>query len=166
MSFAQYKLKTSFGNIYLVANETSLIKVSWNCGDYPLIKSLTRQEGPMLHLSMAVQQLEEYFRGERKHFNITLDLLGSEFQKKVWKEIAKIPFGETISYAELAKKIGHPNAVRAVGTATGLNHFCLLIPCHRVIKTGGEIGNYSGGNAIKKDLLELESKYFDLNGNN
>lgn len=100
-------------------------------------------------------QLEEYFAGKRKNFDIMLQMNGTKFQKRVWEELVKIPFGETISYKELANRVGNKNASRAVGNANGKNPFIILVPCHRVVATNG-LGGYSGGIEVKKFLLALE----------
>ena len=106
----------------------------------------------------ARQELNEFFSGKRKSFTIPLDLEGTEFQMQVWKALLTIPYGQTVSYLEVAQRIGNPKAVRAVGTAIGKNPTLLFIPCHRVIASDGSIGGYSAGIEIKKQLLELESR--------
>lgn len=100
--------------------------------------------------------LDKYFAKKRAECIIPMELNGTSLQLKVWNELMNIPFGTVISYAELAKRVGKPKAVRAVGTAVGKNPIPLLIPCHRVIRSNGEIGNYSGGVSIKEKLLKLE----------
>jgi methylated-DNA-[protein]-cysteine S-methyltransferase len=102
------------------------------------------------------KQLKEYFSGERKEFDIPLDLKGTEFQKRVWCELLKIPYGTTISYKELAIRVGGENKTRAVGQANSLNPVPIIIPCHRVINSGGRLGGYSCGVIIKEKLLETE----------
>ncbi len=107
-----------------------------------------------------IKQLVNYFSGKLKSFNIEISFrTGTEFQKKVWQELMKIPYGKTISYEELAKNIGHNNAVRAVGSANGKNPINIIVPCHRVIRKNGELGGYSSGIDIKRFLIELENKY-------
>ena len=101
-------------------------------------------------------QLKEYFSLKRKKFYVPLDIEGTEFQKKVWNELKKIPFGKTASYKDIAVAIGNVNAVRAIGMANGKNPVPIIIPCHRVIETSGKLGGYSGGVGIKEKLLELE----------
>lgn len=101
-------------------------------------------------------QLEEYLDGERKKFNIPIDTKGTEFQKKVWNELNKVPYGKTISYKKVAEKLGNNKALRAVGKAASQNPVCILIPCHRMINSNGKIGGYSAGLMIKERLLELE----------
>ena len=104
----------------------------------------------------ACRQLDEYFRGTRKEFDLPLALQGTPFQKAVWHRLTEIPYGETISYAELAQRVGNPKACRAVGTANGANPLPIVIPCHRVIATGGGLGGYAGGLPMKRQLLDLE----------
>ncbi|HKB87723.1 MAG TPA: methylated-DNA--[protein]-cysteine S-methyltransferase [Ignavibacteriaceae bacterium] len=101
-------------------------------------------------------QFEEYFKRERKKFDIPLDITGTDFQINVWKELSKIPYGKVLSYKEIAEKVGGLNYVRAVGRANGRNPVPIIIPCHRVIETNGKLGGYSGGTGIKEKLLELE----------
>lgn len=103
-----------------------------------------------------VQQLKEYFEGKRTEFNLPLRLKGTSFQTQVWDELAKIPYGETISYHELAHRVGNDKAYRAVGNANGKNPICLIVPCHRVIQSNGGIGGYAYGTDVKKFLLNLE----------
>ena len=102
------------------------------------------------------KQLENYFDGKMKSFELPLYLDGTPFQKKVWSALIKIPYGKTVSYSDIAKKIKNKNAVRAVGSANGKNKFPILIPCHRVISKNGTLGGYSSGERIKKWLLEHE----------
>ena len=110
----------------------------------------------------AVDQLKSYFAGERKVFQLQLVLAGTEFQKKVWTALRTIPYGETVSYKELAARVGSPNAVRAVGTANGANPIPIIIPCHRVIGNDGSLTGFGGGLPLKKKLLELESRQLKL----
>ncbi len=102
------------------------------------------------------KQIDEYLQGNRKEFNIPFLLLGSYFQKQVWNELLKVDYGETATYLGIAKRINNPKAVRAVASANGANAIALLIPCHRIIKSNGELGGYGGGLAVKKRLLNLE----------
>ena len=110
------------------------------------------------------KQLSEYLAGRRKKFDIEIDfnrLPGTPFQKRVWKELTKIPYGTVISYKELARRVGRPRAFRAVGNANGKNPLPVIIPCHRVIKADGSLGGYSSGLHIKKKLLKLETCHPD-----
>jgi len=103
-------------------------------------------------------QVAEYFAGERHNFDVPLAPSGTKFQKKVWQELCRIPFGETISYGELARRIGQPTASRAVGLANGRNPIAIIIPCHRVIGADGSLTGYGGGLWRKKKLLDLEAR--------
>jgi methylated-DNA-[protein]-cysteine S-methyltransferase len=102
-----------------------------------------------------VTQLEEYFARERTEFDVPMELDGTEFQKQVWAELARIPYGETISYGELARRVGRPKGPRAVGQANGKNPIPIIVPCHRVL-AGNGIGGYGGGLPMKRALLAVE----------
>ncbi len=104
-------------------------------------------------------QLEEYFNGDREQFSLKLNPEGTDFQKNVWNELLKIPYGKTTSYLELAKKLGDVKAIRAVANANGKNPIWIIIPCHRVIGTDGSLTGYAGGLHRKKWLIEHESPY-------
>lgn len=108
-------------------------------------------------LEDAVYQLKEYFEGSRQQFDLKLNPLGTDFQKKVWEALLEIPFGKTISYLELSKKLGDIKAIRAVASANGKNPLWIVVPCHRVIGTNGDLIGYAGGLHRKKWLLEHES---------
>jgi methylated-DNA-[protein]-cysteine S-methyltransferase len=103
-----------------------------------------------------IDQLDAYFKGELTKFDIELNIQGTDFQKKVWQELVKIPYGETISYGELAKRIGNPKASRAVGMANGKNPISIIVPCHRVIGKNGSLTGFGGGLEAKRTLLALE----------
>ena len=111
-------------------------------------------------IEQTITQLKEYFTGERKSFDISLLTVGTDFQKSVWQGLMKIPYGTTASYLELAKNIGNDKAVRAVASANGANAISILIPCHRIIGSNGELVGYAGGLPAKKKLLELENNLF------
>jgi methylated-DNA-[protein]-cysteine S-methyltransferase len=114
-------------------------------------------DGPLpAPLAAAVAQLEEYFAGRRRRFDIPLELSGTDFQQGVWRALTEIPYGETVSYAELALMVGRPQAYRAVGQANGANPIPIVLPCHRVVASGGGIGGYGGGLPMKRKLLALE----------
>lgn len=108
-------------------------------------------------LERAVIQLQDYFEGKRTHFNLKLNLKGTEFQQRVWQELLNIPFGKTLSYLELSKKLGDVKAIRAVAAANGKNPLWIVVPCHRVIGTDGSLTGYAGGLWRKKWLLEHEN---------
>lgn len=109
-------------------------------------------------LAKARQQLEEYFAGARKDFDLPLKLNGTEFQVDVLKALLKIPYGETVSYGEIARRIGKPKAVRAVGAANGRNPIPIVVPCHRVIGSSGDLTGFGGGLDTKEALLRLEAE--------
>ena len=106
----------------------------------------------------AIDQLEAYFKGELTEFDLKLNARGTHFQNKVWQQLLKIPYGETISYGELAKRIGNPKASRAVGMANGKNPISIIVPCHRVIGKNGSLTGFGGGIEAKKFLLDLEKR--------
>jgi methylated-DNA-[protein]-cysteine S-methyltransferase len=107
-------------------------------------------------LKETARQLRAYFAGELREFDLPLDMRGTAFQRRVWSELEKIPYGETRSYAQIAAAVGAPKAVRAVGAANGANPIPIIVPCHRVIGTGGKLTGYGGGLPLKRRLLELE----------
>lgn len=160
MPKAQCLMTSDIGSLYLVASEKGLQGVFWEKQNAPLIKSLKSQTQEIQILSQAKNQLEEYLSGKRKVFELPFDVEGTPFQMQVWKELSKIPYGKTVSYRELAQRIQHEKAVRAVGTANGKNPLCIIVPCHRVIAADGSLGGYSGGLKLKQKLLELERGSF------
>ena len=107
-----------------------------------------------------IKEIKEYFAGERKDFDIPLLMVGTEFQKSVWEGLIQVPYGTTASYRELSKSIGNEKAVRAVASANGANAISILIPCHRIIGSNGDLVGYAGGLPTKKKLLELENNLF------
>lgn len=104
----------------------------------------------------AITQLTEYFAGTRTTFDLPLDLIGTPFQRTVWHALCEIPYGETVSYGELAQRLGRPSAARAVGLANGRNPIGIIVPCHRVVGSGGDLTGYGGGLARKRHLLDFE----------
>jgi methylated-DNA-[protein]-cysteine S-methyltransferase len=121
------------------------------------VKGHRQDANPLLR--EAVSQLNAYFARNLRRFQLPLDIHGTEFQKRVWRELEKIPYGETRSYAQIAAAIGTPRAVRAVGAANGANPVAIVVPCHRVIGSGGKLTGYGGGLPLKKRLLELEGAW-------
>jgi methylated-DNA-[protein]-cysteine S-methyltransferase len=149
------------GSLLLAGSSDRLKLVSFGVG------SRARKVSPEWQLDNSafvevVRQLQAYFAGERKNFDVALILEGTDFQKRVWTALRKIPYGETISYKELAEMIGSPKAVRAVGAANGANPIPIIIPCHRVIGNDGSLTGFGGGLSLKKQLLELESRQLKL----
>ena len=115
-------------------------------------------------LRAAVEQLRAYFAGELRDFTLSLAPSGTSFQLRVWEELTRIPYGETICYGELADRIGNPKASRAVGLANGCNPISIIVPCHRVIGANGKLTGYGGGLPIKEQLLALERRSTGLFG--
>jgi methylated-DNA-[protein]-cysteine S-methyltransferase len=107
----------------------------------------------------AERQLDEYFAGTRRTFELPLELAGTEFQRSVWRALLTIPYGETRSYGQIARQIGRPAAVRAVGAANGRNPLAIVAPCHRVVGSTGKLTGFAGGLRAKAFLLELESRH-------
>lgn len=124
-----------------------------------LPKDLEREPHELAIFEAAGKQLKQYFAGDLMEFSIPLNASGSDFQKQVWDMLRRIPFGETISYAQLAERLGKPSASRAVGNANGKNPISIIVPCHRVIGANGSLTGYAGGIECKKELLQLELKY-------
>jgi methylated-DNA-[protein]-cysteine S-methyltransferase len=153
-------METPIGTLRLVADTVGLREVWFSTGRHqrsPQPDWVHARE-PLLQ---ARQQLEEYFAGLRKQFDLPLHPLGTPFQQEVWWELARIPYGSTISYGELARRIEHPQAVRAVGAANGRNPLPIVLPCHRVIGANGSLTGFGGGLPTKRFLLSMESRVAD-----
>ncbi len=150
-----FNCKTEFGEIYIEENGYAITRL--NFVKNKEIIEVKIEETNLIRET--VKQLDEYFRGDRKTFNILLAPKGTEFQIKVWEELKKIKYGETKSYKEIADKIGNEKGARAVGGANNKNPILILIPCHRVIASSGDLSGYAGGIKIKKKLLEMENKH-------
>jgi O-6-methylguanine DNA methyltransferase len=138
--------------LYLVGNGEALTEVRFRPGDLTVRE---RADGDAV-LRQAAEELRQYWGGERRVFATPYEAEGTAFQCEVWKAVAGIPFGEIRSYAEIAAEVGRPKAVRAVGAANGANRLPILIPCHRVLTSGGELGGYGGGLSVKRALLSRE----------
>jgi methylated-DNA-[protein]-cysteine S-methyltransferase len=145
-------LKTPLGYLEINGTDKGITKIEF-------LNSRIRINRVPATLKPCVEQLKEYFLGKRKDFTIELDLNGSPFQLKVWNELLKIPYGTTISYLELARRVGDIKALRAVGGANGANPIVILVPCHRVIGSQGKLVGYGGGIKRKKWLLEHEHAF-------
>jgi methylated-DNA-[protein]-cysteine S-methyltransferase len=147
--------KSPIGTLTLQANSQGLLGVWFETQDtQPENLGLLNKQQPIL--TQAIVQLEEYFRGEREYFTVSIAATGTVFQQQVWSALATIPFGKTWCYQEIANAIGNPNAVRAVGLANSKNPVSILIPCHRVIGKNGKLTGYAGGVERKQALLEHE----------
>lgn len=142
--------------LFLTANERALTGVYFT----PRNPSPQGEEGFRVR-SLAEQQLAEYFSGQRKVFDLPLEFTGTDFQKRVWSALLTIPYGETRSYADIAKQVGSPKAVRAVGLANSKNPISIIVPCHRVIGSDGKLTGYAGGLHNKEYLLRLEHAPLD-----
>ena len=158
---AQRLLRTPVGVLRVTASErgvTAVERVS-RAGVASRAKVSRTQVSPRAarHADTAVRQLREYFAGTRRKFAVSLDLDGTEFQQQAWAAMCGIRYGHTLSYAQQAKAIGKPKAVRAVGSANGANPVPIIVPCHRVIASDGSLGGYALGLAMKRYLLALET---------
>ncbi|PXW21583.1 methylated-DNA--[protein]-cysteine S-methyltransferase [Pantoea sp. JKS000250] len=151
-------IATPVGELKLVASDSGLAGILWENDDPKRTRFLpqTRNDDHPI-LIETERQLSEYFTGERHCFELPLDMVGTDFQKKVWQALVAIPFGETRSYSQIAREIGHPQAVRAVGAANGRNPLSIVAPCHRVIGANGKLTGFAGGLDIKASLLALEA---------
>ena len=158
MNYAQ--VDTPIGKLTVVAAGTGIRRILWD-GEAPPEGAF---EGRSDILDAAVTQIREYFAGARTTFDLPLDLGGTPFQQKVWLELATIPFGTTISYGEQARRIGRPQAARAVGAANGRNPVPVVLPCHRVIGSGGALTGFGGGLDTKRTLLRHEAEVLGARG--
>jgi methylated-DNA-[protein]-cysteine S-methyltransferase len=146
------KINTPVGNLQLLAEAGYLVRIAFP-GEH-LTGTQKDQSDPLL--TACAIQLSEYFDGKRQTFDMPLEPTGTEFQQDVWCALKRIPFGKLRSYGEIAREIGRPSAVRAVGAANGRNPLPIIVPCHRVIGSDGSLTGFAGGLAMKKQLLTLE----------
>ncbi|MEC3911093.1 methylated-DNA--[protein]-cysteine S-methyltransferase [Sphingobium sp. CR2-8] len=145
------------GDLTLVASDDGLVAILWQDDDPARVRLAVRQtlhDHPILKTASA--ELTEYFTGKLRHFAVPLDFRGTDFQQKVWAALVTIPYGETRSYGEIARAIGHPTASRAVGAANGRNPISIIAPCHRVIGAKGALTGFAGGMDAKRWLLDFE----------
>lgn len=157
MSYDFKMMQSPVGELKLVASERGLVAVLWENDDPKRVRFLPQVEDPENPiLREAERQLWEYFSGKRREFDLTLEFVGTEFQKQVWAALVTIPYGETRSYGDIARQIGNPTAVRAVGAANGRNPLSIIAPCHRVIGTNGKLTGFAGGLQTKAFLLRIE----------
>jgi methylated-DNA-[protein]-cysteine S-methyltransferase len=147
------------GQILLVASDVALTGLHF-VGEkyYPAIDPAWQRQASAILIVRARKQLDEYFSGQRKTFDLAVDPAGTEFQRGVWRALQKIPYGTTCHYGALAQSIGQPTASRAVGAANGRNPISIVIPCHRVIGANGDLTGYAGGLSRKAALLRLEAE--------
>lgn len=144
------------GPLLLAASDEGLHLIEFHTPRHPMPRGADWQEGDHDTLCRAARQLDEYFAGARRDFDLPLAPRGTPFQQDVWHTLAAIPYGQTISYAQLAQRVGRPSAVRAVGAANGRNPLPLVLPCHRVIGSDGSLTGFGGGLPTKEFLLRME----------
>ena len=153
------KFDTSICEIILVGNEEGLRHLHLNTGEgkrvFEISRDWTRNDE---FFTDTIEQIKDYFAGERTSFDIKLAANGTEYQRKVWAELRRIPFGQTRSYGEIAAGLGNKNAARAVGMANSKNPIPIITPCHRVIGSGGKLTGFAHGLTIKQQLLDIEAK--------
>jgi methylated-DNA-[protein]-cysteine S-methyltransferase len=158
MSYFSKVMPSPVGALTLIASDHGLTAILWQDDNPNRVRLPDMQENPAHPLLVETErQLNEYFAGTRTTFTMTLDFVGTEFQKKVWQALVAIPFGETRSYADIAREIGNPKAVRAVGAANGKNPISIIAPCHRVIGSNGKLTGFAGGLEVKAFLLKIET---------
>jgi len=160
--------KTKYGEFIIGSFDNKICMLDWkyrkmrNSIDARILKSLNakfvEKETPIIEET--INQLDEYFNLERKRFDIPLLTVGTPFQQSVWEALLKIPYGTTSTYLQLSKDIQNKKAVRAVANANGANAISIIVPCHRIIGTNGELTGYAGGLGVKKKLLELEQNLY------
>lgn len=141
--------KSPVGNLRIISNDSDIIKIEFT-SDFFKMKIIPVQ------IQNCITQLDEYFNGERKEFQVGINPAGTEFQGQVWNLLLKIPYGKTISYIEMARQFGDEKAIRAIASANGKNPIPIIIPCHRVIGNDGSLTGYAGGLLKKQWLLEHE----------
>ena len=146
-----FNFDSPIGRIYIAESDGAITDVAF----HP-IEGSSEKETPLI--SQAAEMLREYFDGKREEFELPINLVGTEFQKKAWNALLAIPYGQTRTYKEQAEAVGNAKACRAVGLANGKNPISIIVPCHRVIGADGTLTGYGGGLAIKKALLDLEAR--------
>jgi methylated-DNA-[protein]-cysteine S-methyltransferase len=160
-SVSYTEIESPVGRLLLAADELGLRQIQFVHGRHPAKRDPSWQEDTTL-LEPAVVQLHAYFAGDLENFDLQLAPEGTPFQLNVWRQLCEIPFGRTISYGELAQRIGNSKASRAVGLANGSNPIPIVIPCHRVIGSNGKLTGYGGGLPIKEKLLAFEGRQLRL----
>lgn len=149
------RIESPIGPLLIASDADGLCNIEFHDSRHPVDRGLWRG-GNSAVLDATEIQFGEYFAGERRQFDLPLSPTGTEFQRRVWRALETIPYGRTISYAELARRVGNPKASRAVGLANGRNPLSIVVPCHRVIGADGSLTGYGGGLSIKAFLLRLE----------
>lgn len=159
------KITSPVGELLAVASEESLCGLYWPAA---VTSRLDAMSTLVSHHELPIfanlkTQLDEYFLGDLRKFDLDLAPVGTEFQREAWAALLKIPYGETRSYSEQAATIGRPKAVRAIGAANGRNPISIVVPCHRVVGKNGSLTGFAGGVDVKQQLLDLEKKHFGGN---
>lgn len=159
MKYYYTVMKSPVGEITLVADKEHLCAIYWDNqkidrNKFPDIEK--KDENKVLR--SATKQLNSYLAGKKEKFDIPIRLVGTNFQQRVWRALKSIKYGKTVSYGDIAKKIGNPKAVRAVGSAIGKNPLSIIFPCHRVIGSNGKLTGFAGGLKTKEFLIELERR--------
>lgn len=155
-------LRTPIGRLLVIASPRGLLRINFagrenRRGNLPKgVRSTRANQEARQHLAAAVRQLRDYFAGQRSTFNLPLDLTGTPYQLRVWRALQHVPFGRTLSYGQLATRLGTPRSARAVGRACATNPVPVVVPCHRVVGGDGALHGYDGGLWRKQRLLELE----------
>jgi len=159
MMYAYKTMPSPVGELKLIASDKGLAAILWENDDPGRVRlGMATEDSKHPVLLESERQLKDYFADRRTVFDLPLDFTGTDFQKKVWRALLTIPFGETRSYSQIARQIGSPKAVRAVGAANGKNPLSIVAPCHRVIGANGKLTGFAGGLEAKACLLDLESK--------
>ena len=148
-------MDSPFGPVCVAGTKAGLLRVDFQRGNRPVCPAATWQEDSDLSRD-AIHQLQEYFQGQRQSFTLPLVPPGTPFQQRVWQELQHIPYGTTLTYRTLAQRLGMPQAARAVGHANGRNPLAIVIPCHRLIGSDGQLHGYASGIALKQRLLQHE----------
>jgi methylated-DNA-[protein]-cysteine S-methyltransferase len=157
-------LESPIGTLLIVGDDQAIARIEFPKDGQARRPEPGWQESARGPIAEAIRQLRQYFAGQRADFDLPLAPQGTGFQLAVWKHLQEIPYGETISYGELAKRVGNPKAARAVGAANGSNPIPIVIPCHRVIGSNGKLTGFGGGLPTKEALLALEAKQLRLAG--
>ena len=152
----QTRTQSPVGPLFLAASEKGLVRLEFDSRVQAIdSRKVSLQDSPN-ELAPYLRQLDEYFDGQRREFSFPLDLRGTDFQFLCWRALLDIPYGETRTYGDIARAIGHPKAFRAVGMSNNRNPIAIVVPCHRVIASDGTLCGYGGGLDIKRKLLDLE----------
>jgi O-6-methylguanine DNA methyltransferase len=153
------RMESPVGNLLLAATDRGLCCLHFDAGTLPPKRRNELWIESPEKLRPYEDQIRSYFQGNLKEFTFDLDLTGTEFQKKCWRALLQIPYGQTCSYADIARAVGSPRAFRAVGQANHNNPIAIVVPCHRVVTSAGTLGGYGGGLAVKEKLLRLEGSF-------